>query len=293
MLNGKRSIFNNRFAGGWLDQRYHLMSWAYSCLQLRRFYKDVELVTDAQGKALLVDQLQLPYTRVDAVLNQLDHYNPELWVLGKIHAYSLQDTPFIHVDGDVFIWKKFDERLERGELIAQNAEVDFPIYEEESDWLLEHGFILPQVLRDAREKGLSFDAYNAGIMGGNNIGFLKDYVRTFMEFVTVNRDLLGTISSGLVNAFCEQHLYYAMARQQGIRVQCYTDSIDRDELDRTLKGMRMFREAPGNCGFIHLFGEDTKKEPAICEEIERRLRSEYPEVHERVGEVVSAAAIAF
>ncbi len=56
--------------GGWLSAEYHWLSWALSVLQLRRLYDEVKLVTDAAGKALLVDTLGLPYTIVRVVFDE-------------------------------------------------------------------------------------------------------------------------------------------------------------------------------------------------------------------------------
>src|ERR1700753_287037 len=109
-----------RFKAGWFAPEYHLMAWALSCLQLRQFYDDVVLYTDSQGARVLIDQLQLPYTEVVCDLDKINSYHPELWAAGKIYTYRQQQAPFIHVDGDVFIWKAFDEALLNADLIAQN-----------------------------------------------------------------------------------------------------------------------------------------------------------------------------
>jgi hypothetical protein len=39
-------------SGGFLAPEIHYMSWAFSCLQLRKFYKNVELHTNQQGKEI-------------------------------------------------------------------------------------------------------------------------------------------------------------------------------------------------------------------------------------------------
>jgi hypothetical protein len=84
--------------GGWLSAEYHWQSWALSVLQLRQFYDEVELVTDAAGKAILIDVLALPYTSVQVVLDEaLAAYPHDLWALAKIYAYSIQTEPFIHI----------------------------------------------------------------------------------------------------------------------------------------------------------------------------------------------------
>lgn len=117
------------FPAGWVSPEYNLMSWALSCLQLRKYYKEVTLYADSTAANMLIDTLALPYTNVVCDLDKLNNYNTQLWALPKLHAYANQESPFLHVDGDVFIWERFDEKLLCGSLIAQNEEAATDYYE--------------------------------------------------------------------------------------------------------------------------------------------------------------------
>lgn len=103
------------------------MAWCYSVLKLREFYKELELYTDFEGKNILIDLLQLPYSKVYTDYEYID-VNPNLWAYPKILTYNRQEKPFIHIDGDIFIWKKFDKALEGADLIAQNLEASTEYY---------------------------------------------------------------------------------------------------------------------------------------------------------------------
>src|SRR5690606_6540607 len=98
------------------------------CLQLKKYYDEVELYTDDYGKKLLIDKLKLPYNRVVLALNDLDSYDTFLWTIGKIYTYMLQQDPFIHVDSDIFIWGRFRNDLETAPLIAQDMELSYETY---------------------------------------------------------------------------------------------------------------------------------------------------------------------
>lgn len=104
---------NNEFkvenSGGWLSPEFHWMSWALSSLQLRKFYDDLTLYTDNNGKFILIDKLNYPYKNVQLSHNNLRIYPKNIWILGKIHTFSLQERTFMYVDGDVYIWKKLPE----------------------------------------------------------------------------------------------------------------------------------------------------------------------------------------
>jgi hypothetical protein len=109
---------------GWrLSCEYHWMSWALSCLLAKSAFGEINLVTDLKGKQILIDQLQLPYSSVSTSLEgALDNYHPALFSLAKIHTYSIQTEPFLHLDGDVFLWQKPDEEFLNSRLIAQNID---------------------------------------------------------------------------------------------------------------------------------------------------------------------------
>lgn len=286
MKKGHEQAVNNRFHGGWLHYKYHLMSWAYSCLQLRSLYDEVELVTDRHGKKLLVDLLELPYTTTNVLLDDLDQCNPELWALGKFYAFSAQDTPFIHVDGDVFLWERFPERLETAELIAQNLEHDFPIYSLMMDDLIKGRCHIPKVIWDNFQNNGLLDAYNAGIIGGNNMEFFREYVKEALHFVEANHTRLKTIPVGMFNTFYEQHLYYCMAEKKQIRIECFSGAIEQSELNYSLKGVHQFKNAPHSTSYIHLFGEDAKKDPEICGILSGKLKMAYPHYHDRIMNIV-------
>ena len=169
----KKENFNisDRNKGGWVDKKYNYMSWALSCLQFKKYYNNVELVTDSIGYELLIEKIGLPYSKVDIELDQLNNYHPDLWALGKIQAYSIQNEPFIHADGDVFIFKKFEESFEKSPLIAQNLETEFSYYYEIFKNIEENFDYIPQVLIESKTINGGIIGVNAGLLGGSDFCF--------------------------------------------------------------------------------------------------------------------------
>jgi hypothetical protein len=282
MTESSTKVLNNRFSGGWLKPELHLLSWAYSCLQLRKFYSEVELITDNAGKYLLIDTLKLPYTSVDIELENISGCNPNLWALGKLHAFKKQNQPFLHVDGDVFVWEQFDERLANAGLVMQNEECNFLFYKEVMLQLVKARCYIPLAIMHNYENHGAINAYNAGIIGGNNLNFFQKYTTEAIRFVDYNYKLLPNLPMGQVNAFYEQHLFYCLAKQENQRVECYTSVTDEHVINQKFKSLSQFSCTPEPKNYIHLFGEDAKKDEAICAELERRMREQYPVYYERV-----------
>ena len=111
-IDKSKDLFRDSF--GWAAPEYHLMGWALSCLQLHKVYGNITLFANSQAADLLIDKLQLPYTEVNLAHNKLTLIHPNLWALPKIYTYSLQEHPFLHIDGDVFLFEPFNPNLFEG-----------------------------------------------------------------------------------------------------------------------------------------------------------------------------------
>lgn len=252
------------------------MSWTLSCLQLNRYYDDTVLYADSVSARMLVDQLQLPYKTVCCELDKLNKFDPRLWALPKIYAYSKQDLPFLHVDADVFIWKSFDAELLSGGLIAQNIEVVNQYYESIMRLLEAHLNYFPKEIISERNANSEFCAYNAGIMGGNDIDFFKEYTSKAFNFALKNTDKFDRINVGDFNVFFEQYLFYCLAKEKNKKVEVLIPEILREYI-----GFGEFTEVPHNKQFLHLLGQ-YKAHKACDDQMADRLRLDYPEYYYRI-----------
>jgi hypothetical protein len=106
----------------WLSDKHHWLAWGLSVETAKQHYPETWLVTDDAGARMLVDGLGLQFTRVSTDLNALAQHDPDWWALGKICAHRLQTEPFVHLDTDVFLWKRLPQRLESADVFAQNPE---------------------------------------------------------------------------------------------------------------------------------------------------------------------------
>lgn len=79
---------------GWFSAKYHWIGWILSAHQLSRHHPQAELYTDAYGHEILINILNLPYSKIHVVLDELNGYDENLWALPKIKAYQLQEAPF-------------------------------------------------------------------------------------------------------------------------------------------------------------------------------------------------------
>jgi hypothetical protein len=267
---------------GWCSAPYHLMSWVLSCLQLHLFYEDLELITDRNGKELLIDRLQLPYKKVRIELDDLDLVPiPGLWVMKKIYSYTRHEEPFLNVDGDVFVYAPFPKELLSGQLIAQNIEQDFDYYKELVGLVGDSFPFVPKPIKDQIEKGKVIQASNAGIFGGKNHAFFKDYFQVVEQFIADNQDMIKSLSpTQLVNfnAVVEQYIFNCLSSDRGIEVNYLLDTIYDPSF---FESFANFHHLPNNIAFMHALG-DYKKNGWVCDQLAHRLRLDYPEYFARV-----------
>ncbi|WP_075349602.1 DUF6734 family protein [Algoriphagus marinus] len=270
---------------GWCSAKYHLMSWALSCLQLNKFYDNVELITDTKGKELLIDVLKLPYKKVRVELDNLRFdAHPRLWVMKKIYSYNLHNEPFLNVDGDVFIFKPFPHEVLSGDLIAQNIEQDFDYYKELVNLVNDTFAFVPSAIKKQLESAMPIQASNAGILGGNDHHFFSDYYQFVQRFVSENKDKINQLTASQLvnfNAVVEQYFFHCLSSNLNVAVDYLFDTVYDPSF---FEGFCNFHYLPDNTAYIHALG-DYKKNGWVCDQLANRLRLDYPEYYNRIKDL--------
>ncbi|EDP96138.1 DUF6734 family protein [Kordia algicida OT-1] len=262
---------------GWFSEKYHLLGWILSVNQLCKYYDEVELVTDTYGYELLIEKLQLPYTKVHVVLDELNKYPSDLWALAKIKTYQIQKTPFLHVDGDVFIWEKFSDELMSSNLIAQNIETTSEYYRTMWADIRPHLTHLPTSM-ELFDQSVHNKAYNMGIFGGNNMDFMQKYCEASFSFVDKNKENLTKVNQFNFNIFFEQVLFFEMTKIEKQEVSTY---IKEDIGDNQYTNFGNFEDVPHKRTYLHLLG-DFKRQLVVCKKMESYVMKNYPAYYKRL-----------
>jgi len=151
-INQGKDPFHDSF--GWAAPEYHLISWALSCLQLHKIYGNVSLYGNTPAVRLLIDTLQLPYSKAYLTHDELIPVHPDLWALSKIHTYSLQEQPFLHIDSDAFIFLPFFNLV-----VYEASDTGFSLYDiDETD----HSVLLVLGLAFSISAGLFINSNKKG-----------------------------------------------------------------------------------------------------------------------------------
>lgn len=273
---------SSRTDGGWLEKKYHYMSLALSCLLLRKHYGHVALVTDNGGRELLAGLLDLPYTNVTVALDNLDHYPSEAWSLAKVYSYTLQQEPFIHVDGDVFLFEKLPPRIASADVIAQNS-LHISAYK------LDH--VLNQVLTRFKRKPADLEngpgqgLYHCGIFGGASLDLIRMFAHDTMTLIADNADTISamryldrdpTTNFGMgamdwLNTILESYHLASLVCKYNQTVECLLQRSDIAKFEFT----RFISQHEMPVSYVHPIYH-YKKDGDVCTQLAYKLRQEFP-----------------
>lgn len=266
-----------KLKAGWYTSEYHWMSWALSCLQLLKLYDQVELVTDRLGKEILIDTLGLPYTSVSLALEgELEELPSGLFSLAKIKTYSLQKEPFIHVDGDLFLFQPLPPHVLQSGLVSSNPETDLFFNAEAVQEVTEKGYALPDHLKGLDKEAHLFSS-NAGIIGGHDLDFIKEYCNHAFDFVSRNNALVRQSVPDGSNFLIEQMSFFYLARERGKRIAYVSEDPVTEPLYHDFIRVADIPDVP----MVHAVG-GCKRFPFMLDHLAKRLRLHYPEYYYRI-----------
>ncbi len=271
----------------WVSEKHHLFAWVLSLETARKHHSQTALVTDDEGAQLLVDDLGLQFDQLYLTLNALKNQDPVWWALGKLYAYRAQTDPFVHIDSDVFLWKALPDRMVTAPLLAQNPEyflTDTLWYKPEAfeDTIQAVNGWLPEQWVWYRTYGLLQKGYCCGIFGGGNIDFIQAYANLAIQIIKhpANQLAWERLNSGIErNILVEQYLLSACLEYSRchsgyasghLDMQCLFDSMNDSFIPAKTT----------QAGFTHLMS--AKRNKAIAESLENRVRRDYPEHYKRV-----------
>ncbi len=281
---GERKLTESPF--WWLNAEYNLMSWALSCLSLKEQFDKITLYTDSEGARVLVDTLKLPYSEVTVGFDNFNCLTCH-WALAKVSAYSMQTSPFLHIDGDIYLPQQLPQDIGEAQLVAQNKECCSDYYKGMIHrFLAVDGLKLAPRFSDALVRD-DVPSYNLGFCGGNNLKFFGEFCEEVERFFKDNdfngeRFRNADISA---NVIYEQMFFAIMARDKGIDISTICPQTIRDNGYRADDFCDLSHYEQRQ--FVHILGGH-KRTPEVCDMVERTLLRKYPEAYERISALFPA-----
>ncbi len=242
----------------------------------------MHLVTNGIGKHILVDELNLPYSSVSL---EFDSYQPsvpkEPWPLRKLFVYSLQKAPFLHFDGDVYLWRSLPARIQTADLVAQNLALNLPYYSEAYRHLKCQKADSPEPVFP---NGEVYGA-NAGVMGGRCWSFFGEFYQLAKKVLIINQSKVDEANLDYIGAFIEEALFYIYAKKKGLTVKYL---FDFQVTENFYPSLQEFAQLPDCCAYIHLMRG--KSNPLLVNFLTQRIEIEYPDTYEAIKSFLSKTA---
>ena len=274
-------------------ERHHLLSWILSVKLARKHFRKTRLVTDEYGASLLIDGLHLEFDEVQIVLNVLDEQDAKWWALGKLYTYRLQEEPFMHIDSDVFLWKPLPVTSDT-HVFAQNPEyfyVGESFYKPDIPTRLvrQQGGWLPEEWQWYQARGNLQRAECCGIFGGNAIEFIHYYADLAIRTIehADNHQLWQTLEEDVErNILLEQYLLSACINHRNH--QPNNNHITIEYLFAS-EAEAFTPKKSAAAGYTHLIA-DTKKNEIVANNLEQRVKADYPEAYQHCLEYEQASS---
>lgn len=229
----------------------------------RKWFKEVYLVTDKKGKALIKKHK----LKFDNINTDLDHIMEGVyrnhWSLGKIYACKIQDKPFMHIDIDVIWFKKPPLKILTSDASFQCIEDQGQEY-----W---YELLIDHAKEHYKEKPDWFNcdeikAYNCGFIGFNNLSLLKEWWDESLNYINYLDNSGFDYNHHLSCLIYEQFAIYHLCNYKKFDV----DILTNHHISSYGKGW-LPEDAAKELGYTHLIAQ-SKRDPKIEMKVKNKLK---------------------
>jgi hypothetical protein len=228
-----------------------------SVLTALKNYGNITLITTEEGKKFLGD---LPYTNIEIFEDEIPIKYKDVWSISKLFAYKQickKNEPFLHIDYDVFLFKKLPNWYLNSAVVFQSIEKENQI---------DQFYNLDAFFRFCKNKYLggknTIYACNMALFGGHDINSIKFYLDEAFKLLFDEENKSYWLDNTLTIAHCSR----AVIIEQWYLVCC----LNRLNVKPTslFKGWPSEEEAV-EYGYCHIWG--SKSNQTIHEKISKKI----------------------
>lgn len=180
LISGEKFIYNidNNFA---LNNFNHYL---LSALLVKKHGYEIDLYCDINSYKLY---RSIPYNNIHIVDYNDDNINPKFWVWSKIKTQSMINEPFIHIDGDVFLFNDvLKGKLDKDNYLAvvQSLESIDTFDKEHFYYTYNYDYIKNLKITNKYDLNkYNLSGYNCGVVGFNDLNLRDKYVELVKEML--------------------------------------------------------------------------------------------------------------
>lgn len=176
------------------DIKQHVELYALSNFLVKKHYPKFQTIFYGDEESLkLFDNIQ--FDNLEIISNDtLKNIPKELWTLGKLCSMLQVNEPFLHIDGDMLLFKPLQNNFLNKDIICFHDEAFF-----------DHAIVNMQNVLGIQPnqcQGISSVSYNCGIFGGRDFKNIHYAINTVLNFVIENKNhIVSTIKEHKLKKF--------------------------------------------------------------------------------------------
>lgn len=246
----------------------------YSMLWSTKWFHEVEMNTDNYGFNIF-KHFESDKIKIKNTLNMFENFDSSIfWAYPKIYSLTLQNEPFIHIDGDIFIFRKLKDSLFRGDFGFQNLEKTY--YERTYNQLVKFCDIFFNHKPTEWNPNLR-SAVNCGLMYFKDPNLAKLFHdNVYKYFINIDYFLIEKLKKELKEIINTTYITYPLLFEQ-YYVNCFISNLKDKKVNYLLSDEEIQKEEKGEAcieGYIHLI--EDKNNPTYIDNIEKRFSLEFP-----------------
>ena len=268
-----KNNYNNNNDVEYLNKNFY--SYFLSVLLIKKLGHTIELFCDERTFEIYS---LIPYDKIHIIDFDSDGINSKFWIWGKIKAQMLMTEPYIHIDGDVFLFRDIiGDRIETGEYSAVVQQV-------ENKQVIGDNFATIYLhsrnpFIDLKSRKIDWDkyglvAYNCGVVGFHDMKLKNEYVNCVKDILVEksNDENFVEVTHKYTGMFliAEQSLLYYILSENNIK------PFEIFPYDEIVKRNFNWNSMAAKMGYCHMWSYTKYKESAI-KKMKYKIINYFPE----------------
>jgi hypothetical protein len=221
----------------------------------------------------------IPYDNIHVIDFSSDGVSKIFWIWAKIKAQMLVDEPYVHIDGDVLMFRDIiGDKLESGQYsaVVQSTENQKTI----GDWY-DRVYVntTNPYLKWNNKYNIDWNkydaAYNCGVIGFNDMKLKHQYLNTVKNLlVDLSNDPTFQYDGnkyGGIFMLTEQTYLYNLLNENKVKP---LEVIPLEEIEKC--NYDWYFKVPKNLGYCHMLGT-SKYKPFVTQKIKTKIRNYFPQ----------------
>ena len=178
----KKPIDNGKLLYGYNSVFDMACAYVLAIEEARKYYKNVNLITDNSGYNLLVNSLGIEFNSATFELNEISNLSPLHWSIPKILACKVQREEFIYLEGNIYLWNDLPEELKKLDIVFQNAEPE-KVFDELYVSHIKQNYSKAPVKPEIVSSNEISLAYNTSLTLANNLDYIGSWTSEAIDYV--------------------------------------------------------------------------------------------------------------